>query len=83
MATLTVRNIDDKLHGFLRQQAAEHGRSMEAEVRAVLRDRMRMQTRSAGEIARELQSAFAGLDTGTDLDQPPRPPARPAPDFGG
>jgi plasmid stability protein len=37
MATLTVRDLDDTLKAKLRVRAAEHGRSMEAEVRAILR----------------------------------------------
>ena len=37
MATLTVRNLDDSLKLELRVQAARHGRSMEEEVRVILR----------------------------------------------
>lgn len=37
MSTITVRNIDDELKAKLRIRAAEHGRSMEAEVRDILR----------------------------------------------
>jgi plasmid stability protein len=37
MATLTIRDIDDELKAALRVRAAEHGRSMEAEVREILR----------------------------------------------
>ncbi|TMZ65819.1 plasmid stabilization protein, partial [Klebsiella pneumoniae] len=33
MATLTIRDFDDELKAALRVRAAEHGRSMEAEVR--------------------------------------------------
>jgi plasmid stability protein len=36
MATLTIRNLPDKVRDRLRIAAAEHGRSMEAEARAVL-----------------------------------------------
>lgn len=36
MAMLTVRNIPDEVHRALRVRAARHGRSMEAEVRAIL-----------------------------------------------
>ena len=38
MATLTIRDLDDELRARLRVRAARHGRSMEAEVRAILRD---------------------------------------------
>jgi hypothetical protein len=37
MATLTVRNIPDEDLAALRVQAAMHGRSMEAEVREMIR----------------------------------------------
>jgi len=36
MAILTIRDFDDELKAKLRIRAAEHGRSMEAEVRAIL-----------------------------------------------
>jgi antitoxin FitA len=38
MATLTIRDLDDDLKARLRIRAAENGRSMEAEVRAILAD---------------------------------------------
>jgi len=37
MAALSIRGIDDKLHRALRMRAAENGRSMEEEVREILR----------------------------------------------
>ena len=36
MATLTIRNVPAELRDRLRIRAARHGRSMEAEVRALL-----------------------------------------------
>ena len=41
MAGLTVRNLPDEVHRALRVRAAEHGRSTEAEVRAILEDAVR------------------------------------------
>jgi plasmid stability protein len=38
VATLTIRDFDDALKAQLRVRAAENGRSMEAEVRAILAD---------------------------------------------
>jgi plasmid stability protein len=38
VATLTIRDFDDELKAQLRVRAAENGRSMEAEVRAILAD---------------------------------------------
>jgi antitoxin FitA len=36
MGTITIRDVDDALKSSLRLRAAQHGRSMEAEVRAIL-----------------------------------------------
>jgi plasmid stability protein len=58
MASITIRNLDDSVKQRLRRQAAEHGRSLEAEARDIL-------TRSS---AGTLQSKKA--KTGLDLVQP-------------
>lgn len=36
MGTLTIRQLDARTHARLRGRAAQHGRSVEAEVRAIL-----------------------------------------------
>lgn len=36
MADISIRNLDDTVRDRLRVRAAEHGRSMEAEIRAIL-----------------------------------------------
>jgi plasmid stability protein len=36
MSSLTIRNLPDDVHRALRVRAAHHGRSTEAEVRAIL-----------------------------------------------
>lgn len=41
MAMLTVRNLPEEVHRALRVRAAVHGRSTEAEVRAILEDAVR------------------------------------------
>jgi plasmid stability protein len=38
MATLTIRNLDERTKAQLRIQAARHGRSMEEEARTILRE---------------------------------------------
>ena len=38
MASITVRNLPDEVHRALRVRAALHGRSTEAEVRAILEE---------------------------------------------
>lgn len=41
MTTLTVRNLPAEVHRALRIRAAQHGRSAEAEVRAILEEAVR------------------------------------------
>ncbi len=45
MAILTVRNLPDEVHRALRLRAARHGRSTEAEVRAILIEAVKPQGR--------------------------------------
>lgn len=45
MAMLTVRNLPDEVHRALRVRAAQHGRSTEAEVRAILSNAVKPETR--------------------------------------
>ncbi len=69
MATLTIRGLDDETHGRLRVRAAEHGRSMEAEVRAILHDLLA--ARPAHGLGSRIRARFAGLG-GLELDLPAR-----------
>lgn len=38
MRNVSVRGLDDEVHRAIRQRAADHGRSVEAEIRAILTD---------------------------------------------
>ena len=58
MATLTVRDLPDDVRDKLRVRAAENGRSMEAEVRAVLRASIEAPPTTRQRVER-LQAAFA------------------------
>jgi len=40
MTTLTIRGLDPEIHALLRAEAARHGRSMAAEVRAIIQERL-------------------------------------------
>ncbi|HEX4042017.1 MAG TPA: bifunctional phosphopantothenoylcysteine decarboxylase/phosphopantothenate--cysteine ligase CoaBC, partial [Xanthobacteraceae bacterium] len=58
MASLTVRQLDDKLKTLLRLRAAGHGRSMEDEVRVILRQAAQETGRDApGRLAAPAQAA--------------------------
>lgn len=45
MAVLTVRNLPEEVHRALRVRAAGHGRSTEAEVRAILEEAVKPEGR--------------------------------------
>lgn len=60
MASLTVRDLDDTIKARLRVRAAQHGRSMEAEVRAILRSVL-IGPEPAGGLGSWIQRSFAGI----------------------
>ncbi len=70
MATLTVRGLDDATKTRLRVRAAHHGRSMEAEVRAILEDALPSETTSSG-LGSRIHARFAAIG-GVELDLPTR-----------
>jgi plasmid stability protein len=80
MATLTIRNLDAALKERLRVRAAQHGHSMEAEVRDILQDTLNQPERPAVNLYQRIRSRFAPLG-GVDLDPPPREPAPEPPRF--
>jgi plasmid stability protein len=70
MAALSIRDLDDGVKERLRQRAAGNGRSMEAEVRAILAEAVRGPERS-GDLFSTLIDAAQELG-GVELDIPPR-----------
>ena len=48
MAAITIRNLDESLKRKLRMRAASHDRSMEEEVRAILREAFQDEERGLG-----------------------------------
>ena len=61
MATLTIRDFDEELKAKLRVRAAEHGRSMEAEVRAILASVLTKPTSSLG-MGSRIRQRFSDID---------------------
>lgn len=45
MSSVTIRNLPDEVHRALRVRAAQHGRSTEAEIRAILESAVKPQGR--------------------------------------
>ena len=81
MATLTIRNIDAALKERLRVRAAQHGHSMEAELRRILQDALREPERpAAANLYQRIRARFAPLG-GVDLELPLREQAPAPPHF--
>jgi len=64
MGTLTIRDLDDEVKARLRVQAAEHGRSMEAEARVLLAEALngRRPSRALGSYIRDQFTHLGGVD---------------------
>lgn len=80
MASLTIRNLEDDLKQRLRVRAAQHGRSMEEEVRDILR-RAVGQTPPPRNLAASIRARVAAADR-IDLELPAREPMRALPRLG-
>jgi plasmid stability protein len=81
MATLTIRNLDAAIKERLRVRAAQHGHSMEAELRQILQDTLREPERPpAANLYQRIRARLAPLG-GVDLELPPREEAPDPPRF--
>lgn len=72
MPAITVRNLPEDTHRALKQRATEHGRSMAAEVRAILEDAVRPPNRVLiGSRLAAFGRRFGGLelDSGRDASE--------------
>ena len=61
MATLTIRNLDERLKGRLRVRAASRGRSMEEEARQILRTALNESEPASTNLAERIRRRFAKL----------------------
>ena len=68
MGQLVVRNIENTVKERLRRRARRNGRSMEEEVRDILRNAAHEPEVSAGGLGSDIASAFA--ETGLKADIP-------------
>ncbi|WP_131765171.1 FitA-like ribbon-helix-helix domain-containing protein [Candidatus Protofrankia californiensis] len=80
MATLTIRDLDDEVKARLRVRAAHNGRSMEAEVRAILRAALTGPAPRRG-LGGQIQQYFVDLDDDVEIPLPPRTELPRAADF--
>jgi len=79
VATLTIRDLDEELRAQLRVQAARHGRSMEAEVRAILREAL-AKAPSVERLGSRVHQRFAAVGD-IELELPERGEAPRAPEL--
>jgi plasmid stability protein len=69
MAQFTVRNLEDDVKTRLKRRAARHRRSMEEEVRHILRDAVKEQNKSVGKLGSRIAARFAKTGLTTDLPE--------------
>jgi antitoxin FitA len=72
MATVTVRSLSPETHRALKVRAAHHGRSTEAEIRAILEEAVRPQERvKIGSALAAFGRRFGGVDLDITRDKAP------------
>ena len=80
MSSITVRNLDESVKNCLRVRAAQHGWSMEQEVRLILQQTVAPMQAGQVSFAERVNRRFAGLQVGF-LPIPERQSARTPPAF--
>ena len=78
MASITVRNLNDRLKRKLRKRAAGNGRSMEQEVRDILRAALEeeAQAKNLGTAFHEVFKPFGGVELELPCREQMREPPR-------
>ncbi len=71
MAAISVRDLHEDVAGRLKVRAARHGRSMEAEVRAILTDAVTADADDRLNLAEAIRERFGSIG-GAELDIPRR-----------
>ena len=82
MSSITIRKLDPVVKERLRVRAAEHGHSMEAEARQILRNGLDTPSdeETVGEFFERIHARFAALG-GVELELPQRKGTREPPKF--
>ncbi|MEX2304153.1 MAG: hypothetical protein WD733_24630 [Bryobacterales bacterium] len=81
MASITIRRLDEAVKSRLRVRAAHHGRSMEEEARAILKQAVVGDDAGHGNLAASIRARLAGLG-GVEIPVVPREPIRRPPKLG-
>jgi plasmid stability protein len=78
MAQLVVRNLEEDVKARLQRRASRHGRSMEQEVREILRNAAMSEDTSAVPLGSRIKERFAGIGLGEEITPLRGQRARPA-----
>jgi plasmid stability protein len=81
MAQVIVRDLEDDVKARLKRRAERSGRSMEDEIRHILRNAVRAEGRPARRLGTRIAARFRGVGLRTELPELRGQPARLA-DFG-
>ena len=79
MASITIRHLDDEVMTRLEVRASANGRSMEEEVRIILREAVGWEAEPEN-LASFIRECFESLG-GVELEIPPREPMREPPEL--
>jgi antitoxin FitA len=81
MAQVVVRNLEDAVKERLKRRAERHGRSMEEEVRQILRNAAKLENRPVRKLGSRIAARFSKTGLSADLPELHGEPVRSA-DFG-
>jgi plasmid stability protein len=78
LAQFIVRNLEEDVKARLKRRARRHGRSMEEEIRHILRDAVKEENRPAAKLGSRIAARFKDIGLTEDLPElrghHPRPP---------
>jgi antitoxin FitA len=69
MAQFVVRQLEDEIKSRLKRRAERHGRSMEAEVREILRNAAMEENRTSRRLGTQIADRFRGHGLPRDLPE--------------
>jgi plasmid stability protein len=69
MAQVIVRNLDDAVKRKLQRRAARHGRSMEEEIRNILRDAVKDEGKPRKGLGTAIAERFKGIELEEDIPE--------------
>jgi plasmid stability protein len=69
MAQFVVRHLEDDVKARLKRRAARHGRSMEEEVRHILRDAVKEQNQRVAKLGSRIAGRFAKAGLTAELPE--------------